>query len=98
MLRLEEMASPKPHCNCRVKESCPLNGDCLQSSFVYGCKMTPNDTAQDSSYYIDLTQKTHSKINTTTPLNTKLERIALNFQTRYRTKRRINKRYHLSGT
>ena len=32
ILRQEEIASPKPHCNCRVKESFPLNGDCLQSS------------------------------------------------------------------
>ena len=24
-LRQEDLASPKPHCNCRVKESCPLN-------------------------------------------------------------------------
>ena len=29
ILRQEEMALPKPHCNCRVKESCPLNSDCL---------------------------------------------------------------------
>ena len=98
MLRQEEMAPPKPHCNCRVKESCPLNGDCLQPSFVYGCKITQNDTAQDSPYYIGLTQKTHSKIHTITPLNAKPERIALTFQNRYGTKRKINKRYHLSGT
>ena len=26
ILRQEEMVSPKPHCNCRVKESSPLNG------------------------------------------------------------------------
>ena len=32
ILRQEEMASPKPHCNCKLKESCPLNSDCLQSS------------------------------------------------------------------
>ena len=46
-------------------------------------------------------QKTHLKtgyINTWTPLNTKLKRIAPNSQTKYGTKRKINKRYHLSGT
>ena len=52
------MASPKPHCNCRVKEYCPLNGDCLQSSVVYGCKITSNDTAEDSPHYIGLTENT----------------------------------------
>ena len=50
------MVSPKPHCNCRVKESCPLKGGCLQSSVVYGCKITSNDTAEDSSHYIGLTK------------------------------------------
>ena len=30
-LKQEDLVSPKPH-NCRVKESCPLTGDCLQSS------------------------------------------------------------------
>ena len=52
------MASPKPHCNCRVKESCPVNGDCLQSSVVYGRKITSNDTAEDSPHYIGLTENT----------------------------------------
>ena len=42
------MTSPKPNCICRVKESCPFNGDCLQSSVVYGRKLTSNDTAPNS--------------------------------------------------
>ena len=88
ILRQEEMASPKPHCNCRVEESFPFNGDCLQSSVVNGCKITSNNTAEDSPHYIGLT-KTHLKIgyiNTRTPLNTKLKRIAPNSQTTYGTK------------
>ena len=52
------MASPKPHCNFRVKESCPLNGDCLQSSVVCGCKITSNNAAVDSPHYIGLTENT----------------------------------------
>ena len=56
ILRQEEMASPKPHCNCRVEESCPLNGDCLQYSVVYGCKITPNNIAEDSPHWIGLTE------------------------------------------
>ena len=58
ILRQEEMASQKPYCNCRVKESCPLNSDCLQSSVVYGCKITSNNTAEDSPHYIGLTENT----------------------------------------
>ena len=49
------MVSPKPHCNCRVKESCPLNGDCLQAS---GCKTTSSTTAEDSPHYAGLTGNT----------------------------------------
>ena len=54
----EEMASPKPHWKCRVRESCPLNGDCLQSSAVYGCKITSNNTPENSPDYIGLTENT----------------------------------------
>ena len=58
ILRQEEMVSPKPHCSCRVKESCPLNGDCLQSSVAYGCKITTSNTAEDSPHYTGLTGNT----------------------------------------
>ena len=54
ILRQEEMALPKPHCNCKVKESCPLYCDSLQSSVVCGCKITSNNTAEDSPHYISL--------------------------------------------
>ena len=50
------MASPSPHCNCRVKESCPRNGDCIQSSVVYVYKITSNNTAEDSPHYTGLTE------------------------------------------
>ena len=50
------MVSPKPRCNCRMKESCPHKGDCLQSSVAYACKVTSNDTTEDSPYYIGLTE------------------------------------------
>ena len=29
---------PAPTCNCRLKSSCLLNGNCMQSSLVYICK------------------------------------------------------------
>ena len=56
MLRQENFSSPKPHCSCRVKESFLLNGDCLQSSVVYGCRITSKDTAEDSPHYIGLAE------------------------------------------
>ena len=55
------MVPPELHCNCRVKESCPLNGDCTQPSVVYGCKITSNDTLEDSPHYIGLTENTYHK-------------------------------------
>ena len=57
---------------------------------------------QDSPHYIGFTTywpcRTHTGyINTRTLLNMKLKRIAPNSQTKYGTKRKIN-RSHLSGT
>ena len=47
---------PAPKCNCRSKSSCPLNGDCMQSSLVYICKPdTPNIT-ENHLHYIGLTE------------------------------------------
>ena len=80
------MASSKPHCNCRVKESCPFNGVCLQSSVVYGCKTTSNDTTQDPLHYTDLDENIFKGI------------IMLNLQATYKTKRKINQRHYLTGT
>ena len=42
-------------CNCRVKASCPLDGNCLQSSLVYICKAA---TPSDYPHYIGLTENT----------------------------------------
>ena len=39
-----------------MEGSCPLYRDCLQSSVVYGCKITSNSTAVDSPQYISLTE------------------------------------------
>ena len=42
------MTSPRPYCNCRGKESCPLNGDCLQYSV----------REEDLEHYIGFTKNT----------------------------------------
>ena len=58
-IKISDNNIPKPFgptCNCRSKTSCPLNGDCLQSSLVYICKAdTPNIT-QNHPHYIGLTE------------------------------------------
>ena len=36
-------------CNCRIKESCPLNGKCLHQCMVYKIEVTTNTT--DKEYY-----------------------------------------------
>ena len=47
-----------PTCDCRSKISCPLNGDCLQSSLVYICKVDTPDIIENHPHYIGLTEKT----------------------------------------
>ena len=95
------MPSPKPHCNCRVKESCPRNSDCLQSSVLYGFKITSNIAVEDSPHYIGLTDNTFKdrlyKHRNSFKYETKKNSTDLS-QTTYGTKRKINKSYHLSGT
>ena len=42
-------------CNCRQKNACPLNGNCLQSSVVYQATVTRNDN-NTAETYIGLTE------------------------------------------
>ena len=45
----------KKSCNCRQKITCPLNGNCLQSSVIYQATVTRNDNST-SETYIGLTE------------------------------------------
>ena len=45
-----------PTCNCHSKASCPLNGDCLQSSLVHICKSDTPNIIQNYLHYIGLTE------------------------------------------
>ena len=47
---------PPPTCNCRLKSSCPLNGNCMQSSLVYICKADTPNIIENHPYYIGLTE------------------------------------------
>ena len=44
-------------CNCRQKNTCPLNGNCLQSSVIYQATVKRHDT-NTSETYIGLTENT----------------------------------------
>ena len=44
-------------CNCRKKESCPLNNQCMTPRIVYKAEVT-NDKNQEKKVYIGLTETT----------------------------------------
>ena len=43
----------EPDCNCREKQSCPLNGNCLTRSLIYSAKI---GSGENESTYIGLTE------------------------------------------
>ena len=49
---------PASTCNCHLKPSCPLNGDCMQSSVVYICKADTSNVIENHPRYIGLTENT----------------------------------------
>ena len=46
-----------PKCNCRKKESCPLEGNCLDKNVIYRCNLK-TDISDDGVNYIGLTENT----------------------------------------
>ena len=55
----ENIAKPtSASCNCRVKASCSLDGNYLQSSLVYICKGATRKITNEYSHYIALTENT----------------------------------------
>ena len=55
------LTTPKPHikttknCNCRQKNACPLNGNCLQTSVIYQVSVTRKDNNK-TEIYVGLTE------------------------------------------
>ena len=47
-------------CNCQKKNSCPLNGNCLDNQIVYKCHVQQN-VNEEGSHYIGLTGNTFKK-------------------------------------
>ena len=51
-------------CNCRIKESCPLNGKCLHQCMVYKAEVTTNTTYKE--YYGTSEEEFKSRYNNNT--------------------------------
>ena len=49
--------TPKPNCNCRKDNVCPLNGNCLESGIIYQATVKRNDNSEKETY-IGLTDNT----------------------------------------
>ena len=37
-------------CNCRKKDDCPLNGNCLTNNVIYKCTASPTTTTKQRAY------------------------------------------------
>ena len=53
----EEKTQDQPKCNCRQKDSCPLEGHCLDKELIYWCILKENTTS-DAVKYNGLTENT----------------------------------------
>ena len=53
----EEKTQDQPKCNCRQKDTCPLEGHCLDKELIYRCILKENTTS-DGVTYNGLTENT----------------------------------------
>ena len=53
----EEKTQDQPKCNCRQKNTCPLEGHCLDKELIYRCTLKEN-TTNDGVNYNGLTENT----------------------------------------
>ena len=56
ILHEDKQLNDQPPCNCREKDKCPLQGDCLTRSVVYQGSVT--DGSPNSGNYIGITEHT----------------------------------------
>ena len=77
---------PRPSCNCRNKDVCPMDGKCQGQNVVYKCTVSEHPTSQDEHISV-LQRVVGSKDFTTTKiwLRTKVIEMTLPFQAIYRT-------------
>ena len=55
--RGEENTPKIKNCNCRKKDACPMNGNCLQECVIYEATVT-NTATKKEEHYIGLTKNT----------------------------------------
>ena len=53
----EEKTQDQPKCNCRQKDTCPLEGHCLDKELIYQCILKENSTG-DGVNYSGITENT----------------------------------------
>ena len=63
----EEKTQDQPKCNCRQKDTCPLEGHCLDKELIYQCTLKNNSISYGVSYngLTENTFKYESKANST---------------------------------
>ena len=52
---------PERNCNCQVKDSCPMNGNCLADHIIYEAEISPDDATLPPKIYIGATATTFKK-------------------------------------
>ena len=76
----EEKTQDQPKCNCRQKDTCPLEGHCLDQELIYRCILKENTTSEEVNY--NVLQKIHLKTNFISiaiPSSTKVWQIPQNY-------------------
>ena len=53
--------SPECNCNCQVKDSCPMNGNCLAKNIIYQAEISTDDETLPPKIYIGSTATTFKK-------------------------------------
>ena len=53
----EEKTQDQPKCNCRQKDTCPLEGNCLDKELIYQYNLKEN-TTRDEVNFNGLTENT----------------------------------------
>ena len=46
----EEVAQSKPKCNCRQRDTCPLEGNCLNKEIIYQCNLKESTISGGVNY------------------------------------------------
>ena len=80
----EEKTQDQPKCNCRQKDTCPLEGHCLDKELICRCILKENTTS-DRVNYNSFTENSfkYRFISTAIPSSTKVRQILQNYLSIY---------------